>query len=646
MAAFAEASIANVLVRQQWPWSAEVYIDYDVVGVEGAAPQDVVVTAYDGEMLLGELPRAALSGSRYSIAKDGRYRITFDPAKAGSVVNGSLSKFNVALSLVASTAESEILYKIVDLASGHVTDISRADLLEGRYGAVETNFDFVGSTSLDNVLIWTGVTNNIAYKTTKMVFRKIPAGSFTMGSPTTEGGRTGAREAEHPVTLTRDFYLSVFKLTQAQWLQFMDKPPYPFWESWHADQFDFYTNSAYRVCAARHVTYASMRGDYSKEPDAGDWPRTGNRVSAASFLGQMRARVPVDGFEFDLPTEAQWEYACRAGTTGPLYDGRSDSWNVRKTRLLYTIKTEVGLRLPNAFGLYDLLAPGSCGEVVLDYSAENYGSPTGAAVTDPHGGSREEFYWENGTNPWPRVLRGSSERVARRNFIKEFEGNPDYGCRIALQPDGWWVNAADTGDASAAASDGRSNVAYICLDTRENPYWRTALAPAEPGSIALEWPRNATRATLTLTMGGVSRTHEITDTTATSYALPAFDVLADAAGERVCELTLAYDSGQTLQATLGVVQGVGVRGRTPLIASAENGKWRKAPKACVLPIPAGTTQLTVNGAELPVAALGGDAGWLAWAFPMGESTLTRVEGDAADSVILNRFPDGGLIIIR
>ncbi len=93
----AEPVITGVRVWQQWPWDAKVYIDYDIVGVEATAPQDVVVTAYSGETSLGELPSASLRGGRYSIAKDGTYRITFDPAKSGlaarAICRSSMSSF-------------------------------------------------------------------------------------------------------------------------------------------------------------------------------------------------------------------------------------------------------------------------------------------------------------------------------------------------------------------------------------------------------------------------------------------------------------------------------------------------------------------------------------------------------------------------
>ncbi len=421
----AEPSITNVLVRQQWPWRTDVHIDYDVTGVDASAPQDVVVTAYDGETPLGELPTAALNGSRYSITKDGRYRIVFDPTKSGLAAHGNMTQFNVALSLTASTPNSEIIYKVVDFKTGDVTDISRAELLAGKYGAVETTFKH-GTSTLENVLIWTGVTNDVAYKTTKMVFRKIPAGTFTMGSAT--GGDRPDREVPHEVTLTRDFYLGVFKVTRAQWLNFMDRPPYG-----QNDAADYlaYTNGAYRLYGACSMTYYGLRGDYSIDPSAGDWPRTGNRVSADSFLGRIRAALPVEGYEFDLPTDAQWEYAARAGTTGRYYYTSYSGANP----IYPQAGRDVGLAIPNAFGLYDVMASSSCGEIVLDYSSVAPAETASAPVTDPQGVlSADKAYPD-----WPRTLRGSRDHIASRNFITVWGGDY-YGVRIALHPEGWWIN--------------------------------------------------------------------------------------------------------------------------------------------------------------------------------------------------------------
>jgi len=148
-----------------------------------------------------------------------------------------------------------------------------------------------------------------------MLFCSIPAGSFKMGSP--EEGRDPESENQVEVILSQPFWLAKTEVTQAQWEAVMCSNPSP--------------------CKGRNLPVAAV-----------SWN------DAQVFLTNLNVMciLPV-GWYFDLPTEAQWEYACRAGYTGPYsggslkevgwYDGNSG----RQTH-------EVGQKKPNAWGLHDM----------------------------------------------------------------------------------------------------------------------------------------------------------------------------------------------------------------------------------------------------------------------------------------------------
>ena len=281
------------------------------------------------------------------------------------------------------------------------------------------------------------------YKTSKLVLRHIPAGSFVMGGRNTD--YPGAVNTNlHMVTITRDFYMGVFEVTQRQWELVMGNRPS-----------SFTNETCYATRPVENVSYQDIRGK-----DKGvKWPQTTD-VDDGSFMDVLRRKVGMNGF--DLPTEAQWEYACRAGTTTALNDGLNLSDMTNAVELATTARyaynsgwskdiyqgladgyqwtdfacgtekgpDKVGNYAPNAFGLYDM--HGNIYDLCLDV----YGIPKGSI--DPCG-------WESGHVEPPlkqerRVSRGGSWRhrayscsSAGRDHVGTHSRLYSLGFRLCLQ---------------------------------------------------------------------------------------------------------------------------------------------------------------------------------------------------------------------
>ena len=149
-----------------------------------------------------------------------------------------------------------------------------------------------------------GVTND-TYKTQKLVLRRIPAAEvvWTMGSPLGEQGRAVTKEVARQVVLSKDYYMSVFETTERQWCLIMGKP---FGNS-------AFLNEDYRATRpVSRMMYSDLRGDGSISPASSE-------VGAGTLIATLREKSGLQGF--DLPTEAQWEFACRAGTDTMLNTG-------------------------------------------------------------------------------------------------------------------------------------------------------------------------------------------------------------------------------------------------------------------------------------------------------------------------------------
>ena len=214
------------------------------------------------------------------------------------------------------------------------------------------------------------------YKTEYLLMRRIPAANvvWRMGAPSTEkrdSNITAASETPHTVSLSKDYYIGVYSITKQQYRYMMAQDPstYPVGD----DRFVPITSMSYN--GLRGTTYS--------------WPSDGHSVVSTSVLGKLQA---LTGFTtMDLPTDAQWEFACRAGTGSALYDGHElentgTSTYVNQLAVYQghgNALSVVGTCQPNGWGLYDMY--GNIWEYCLDWYQENL---TGVdANTGPNTGS-------------------------------------------------------------------------------------------------------------------------------------------------------------------------------------------------------------------------------------------------------------------
>ena len=219
------------------------------------------------------------------------------------------------------------------------------------------------------------VTND-SYRTDYMLFRKIPARGtcWRMGSPEDEDGRSaayGGHETCHYVNMTNDYYMAVFELTQGQCINVAGSIPVN-------DNSTLFTNFSDSACRpVNGISQEYLRGALDQ---GACFSTNGSFVTKGSFIGKLRT---LTGIAFDLPTEAQWEFACRAGTGTPYNDGSTSISDVGWDKSNAGSTTHpVGMKAPNAFGLYDM--HGNVMEWTLDIFVATMSA---AEVTEPTGGA-------------------------------------------------------------------------------------------------------------------------------------------------------------------------------------------------------------------------------------------------------------------
>ena len=304
------------------------------------------------------------------------------------VIDGTFALKDMRVKLSAWSEKAPPDYMSISLTDGHVMYWTSTNQLPGGIG--------------DDL-----------WRTDRMLLRRIPAKgvTWTMGSPTntaTTVAELGRTDLEHPhrVKFTRDYYIGVFEVTQWQYWRLMGSRPSA-----------FSNETCWATRPVERVNYNTTLGA------TGSWPGTpphsdaSYAASADTFVKRLRDICNL-GIHLTFPTEAQWEFACRAGTGTALYSGLNLSqtdkacanldslgrykfnggWGpdgksapVDKATADTSVGTaRVGSYAPNAFGLYDML--GNVWEMCLDW----YGRPASNLVEgvefDPVGTDKDTSY--------------------------------------------------------------------------------------------------------------------------------------------------------------------------------------------------------------------------------------------------------------
>ena len=329
--------------------------------------------------------------------------------------NVGLTDASVRVSAIA-TNHFEGLYMVVDLSRGRTSSYYPV-----QYTACKPD------------------TNSPAFYTTELWLRRVPAGTFAMGY-----GTSGDAAPVHNVTLTKDFYCGVVLVTRGQHALIQGTPN-------GADP-----DGTYARYPVSNISYDALRGS--------GWPEDTDveESNSAPTIGRLRYRT---GLMFDLPTEAQWEYACRAGHSGSeLNDGTAyegTDKNIRPGVGYYDLGWgqansgyskaspdnhwhPVALKKPSDWDFYDFYGN------VLEWCRDWYGTYSSDDQTDPPGAGSE-----SGTL---RVSRGGNYRLNASTLNSFFRRHVDNNNNGGNQPATAYIATGyrlvvetDEGDSAATA---------------------------------------------------------------------------------------------------------------------------------------------------------------------------------------------------
>ena len=410
-------------VRQRYPWNGLVDIDYTIgYGAgEKLGPDDNLEVVLIDKSATPAVTNRAVCFLQVPLPTDaGTHRITWDANADG--VKGNFEQAEIQVKVVHYPAT----YMVIDVSGGSATNAYPVDFVTG-----------VSAESF----------NTDEYKKNKIVLRRIHQGSYVAGSPSDEAGRNPVNqgdETQHRVTISKPFYIGVFEVTAKQ--------------------------------------YKNVVGSYPTKTSTDNFPAGGvSWNDAKSFIGKLgpkcRAKdangqytVALSGF--DLPTEFQWEYACRAGMT-KAFNGSDDfdntSQNAQKEQLALLgrykptststkdILDPVGTYQPNAWGLYDM--HGNVWEQCRDYYKAVVASPNQHDVDPEVTVATGTDYVKRGgsCNATVEVCRSALRSPAA---VKQ---NLDFGFRLSFGGD-----ASKCEEGLGVAEDLQCHEADLSIDLSES----------------------------------------------------------------------------------------------------------------------------------------------------------------------------------
>lgn len=375
----------NAVTLAQDSQSRLVTVGYTLTGEPAVITVDfqtnAVANAETGWLSIGEANFTNTKGFVNQVVPEGEHFIYWQPKQSWPDQVIGAGKFRAVVKAWATNAPPD--YCAVCLLTDEQMEAKKAadvtwDIPRRRY--------FVSANAVP-----CGV-QDAMYKTEFLLLRKIPAAGVVWRRVTSQNDKT--QVTAHKVMLTRDYYIGVYEMTVGQ----------------HSTINGTLSTSLYPQSS---VTWNSLRGanDAYPWPDANGDPNPA--VLSTSAIGKLRTRSGID--TFDLPTEAQWEYACRAGCGGWSYNDTSypqyasgaksklqaigwfnDNWSSGGTRDSSSHRHVVGEKPANAWGLYDTL--GNVREWTLNWSG-SYPTPS-----DPDEISVDPIGPATGSN---KIMRGS-----------------------------------------------------------------------------------------------------------------------------------------------------------------------------------------------------------------------------------------------